>query len=86
LLPLRVIALTTPPEKRPYSAEIPDVRTCVSSMASSMKRLCGVPNRLSVTSTPFTMKLLSNAKAPLIEICPTFGVASFTAGDKVEMP
>src|SRR4051812_27112114 len=28
--PLRVIMLTTPPLKRPYSGEIPDVRTCTS--------------------------------------------------------
>ena len=59
LPPLFVIAFTTPPEKRPYSALIPEVRTCVSSMASSMKRFCGVPKMLSVTSTPLIMKLLS---------------------------
>ena len=31
-----VITLTTPPPKRPYSAEIADVSTCTSSIASSM--------------------------------------------------
>ena len=30
LPPLFVIALTTPPVKRPYSAETPEVSTCVS--------------------------------------------------------
>ena len=57
--PFFVMALTTPPVKRPYSAEMPDVRICVSSMASSMKRLSGLPNRLSFTSTPSTRKTLS---------------------------
>ena len=32
--PLLVMALTTPPLNRPNSAEMPDVRTCVSSIAS----------------------------------------------------
>src|SRR5439155_370776 len=35
LPPLLVIALMTPPLKRPYSAEMPEVSTCVSSIASS---------------------------------------------------
>src|SRR5262249_15688513 len=39
LPPLFVTALTTPPPKRPYSAEMPEVRTCTSSIASSMNRL-----------------------------------------------
>ena len=60
MLPPRLVTiLITPPEKRPYSAEIPDVRTCVSSIASSMKTLFAVPNRLSFTSTPSTRKTLS---------------------------
>src|SRR6185436_17065175 len=33
-----VMAFTTPPVKRPYSAVMPEVRTCVSSIASSIKR------------------------------------------------
>ena len=37
-----VIALTTPPVKRPYSAEIAAVDVVVSWIASSMKRLFGV--------------------------------------------
>ena len=57
--PRLLTALITPPEKRPYSAEMPEVRTCVSSMASSMKRSCGLPKRLSLTSTPSSMKTLS---------------------------
>ncbi len=59
LLPLLVMALTTPPEKRPYSAGIPEVSTWVSCTASSMKTFCGEPNRLSLTSTPLTMNRLS---------------------------
>src|SRR5215471_21567368 len=59
LPPLLVMALTTPPEKRPYSAEIPDVSTCVSWIASSMKTFCGEPNRLSFTSMPLIMNRLS---------------------------
>lgn len=59
LPPLRVTTLMTPPEKRPYSAEMPLVRTYVSWMASSMKRLFAVPWTLSLMSTPFTMNTLS---------------------------
>ena len=47
LPPDLVTAFTTPPVNRPYSAEIPDVVTVVSWIASSMKRLKGVPRRLS---------------------------------------
>src|SRR4051812_9630349 len=36
-----VMVLTTPPVKRPYSAETPLVRRVVSWMASSMKRFSG---------------------------------------------
>jgi hypothetical protein len=49
----------TPPLKRPYSAEIPPVRTWVSSIASSMKRLLGLPKRLSLMSVPSRRKTLS---------------------------
>jgi hypothetical protein len=59
LPPLFVIALMTPPLKRPYSAEMPEVSTVVSSMASSMNRFCGWANRLSLMSTPLTMNTLS---------------------------
>lgn len=45
LPPRRVTTLMTPPEKRPYSAEMPPVSTCVSSIASSMKSVSGEPNR-----------------------------------------
>src|ERR1051326_6805700 len=38
-----VIVLTTPPVKRPYSAETPLVRSVVSWIASSMKRFSGWP-------------------------------------------
>ncbi len=36
LPPVLVMTLTTPPEKRPYSAEIPEVSTWTSLIASSM--------------------------------------------------
>src|SRR5216684_5754875 len=55
---------TTPPVKRPYSAEMPPVKIVVSWMASSMKRLCGCPRRFSFTTTPLTMKRLSYDGAP----------------------
>src|SRR5688572_23276949 len=60
VLPPRLVTmLITPPENRPYSAEIPDVITCVSSIASSMKTLFAVPNRLSLRSTPSMRNTLS---------------------------
>src|SRR5688572_3668651 len=62
-----VIVLTTPPVKRPYSAEIPPVRMVVSWMASSMNRLCGCPRRFSPTTTPLTRKRLSDEAPPAIE-------------------
>jgi hypothetical protein len=86
LPPLLVTALTTPPLNRPYSAEMPEVRTCVSSIASSMKRFCGWANRLSLMSTPFTMKTLSNEKAPLMTTVCAFGPFSLTAGASCAMP
>jgi hypothetical protein len=36
------MALITPPVKRPYSAEMPEMSTCVSWIASSMNRFCGL--------------------------------------------
>ena len=51
-----------------------------------MKRFCGFAKRLSFTSTPFTMKMLSKANEPLIASCPPFGVFSVTAGDSVAIP
>ena len=57
--PLLVMALMTPPEKRPYSAEMPEVSTCVSWIASSMKTFWGEPNRLSLMSMPLIMNRLS---------------------------
>jgi hypothetical protein len=59
LPPLLVMALITPPEKRPYSAEMPLVRTWISWRASSITRLLGVPKRLSLMSTPLSRKTLS---------------------------
>jgi hypothetical protein len=59
LLPRLVTALITPPLNRPNSEEIPEVRTCVSSMASSMKRAFGLPKRLSLMSTPSRRNTLS---------------------------
>src|SRR6185436_3418967 len=66
LPPDLVIAFTRPPPKRPYSAEIPDVETVVSWIASSMNRLTGCPRRFSVMATPFSMNTLSYAIAPAI--------------------
>ena len=60
LPPCFVTALMTPPVNRPNSAETPDVIVVVSWMASSMKRLVGVPRTLSWTLTPLTVKTLSN--------------------------
>ena len=42
-----VTVLMTPPVNRPYSAETPDDTVVVSRIASSMKRLFGVPRTLS---------------------------------------
>ncbi len=59
LPPDLVIVLTTPPEKRPYSAEMPETEVVVSSMASSMNRSNGWPRRFSLTTTPLTRNRLS---------------------------
>ena len=57
--PLLVMALMTPPEKRPYSAEMPAVRIEISCKASSTYRLWAKPNRLSFMSTPLSRNTLS---------------------------
>ena len=67
LLPLLVMTFTTPPVNEPYSAEMPDVRTCVSRIESSMNRLLVDPKIGSWTLTPLIMKLLSYAMPPLID-------------------
>src|SRR3954463_3326502 len=82
LPPLFVITLTTPPEKRPYSAEMPPVSTLVCWMASSMNRLLAVPNRLSLMSTPFIMNTLSKEVAPEIASWPAFDVLLVNPGDR----
>src|SRR3954469_3091292 len=82
LPPLLVITLTTPPEKRPYSAEMPPVRMFVCWMASSMNRLFAVPNRLSLMSTPFIMNTLSNEVAPEIASWPAFDVLLVRPGER----
>ncbi len=70
-------ALTTPPVNRPNSAETPDVIVVVSWMASSMKRLFGVPRRLSCTFTPLIVMTLSYDCAPEI-VTAAFGPFAFT--------
>ena len=72
--------LITPPLKRPYSAEMPDVSTLVCSTASSMKTGCALPNKLSFTSTPLIMKTLSYAKPPEMVTWPLFGVFAVSPG------
>src|SRR5262249_9566575 len=64
LPPDLVIALTVPPPKRPYSAEMFDVHVLVSSIASSMKRDRGWPRSVLLTTTPSTRYRLSKAMAP----------------------
>ena len=59
-----VIALTTPPEKRPNSAEIDPVVTVVSWIASSMKSGSAWPRRFSFTETPLIRNRFSNDIAP----------------------
>ena len=65
-----VMALTTPPPKRPYSAEMAAVLVVVSCSASSMKRSSGVARRLSCTVTPFTMNRFWYDIAPEIVSAP----------------
>ena len=75
-----VIAFTTPPVKRPTSAEIADVDVVVSWIASSMKRLYGVPRMLSTMTAPLTVKRLSKDCAPEIVNAP-FGPFWLTPGE-----
>ena len=84
--PLLVTAFTTPPEKRPYSADKPEVSVCVSAMASSTNRFCGEPRGLSLISTPSILNTLSNANAPLIETWAAFGVIVVKPGESCAMP
>jgi hypothetical protein len=62
--PDRVMALMTPPVNRPYSAEMPDVETVVSWIASSMNSANGVPRMLSWICTPSSMNRFSADMAP----------------------
>ena len=80
LPPLRVMTFTIPPLKRPYSAEMPDVSTWTSWIASSMNRLFGVPSTLSLMSTPFMRNRLSYANEPEIVTCDALGVLSVNPG------
>src|SRR5215813_4189984 len=59
LPPDLVMVLTTPPPKRPYSADTAEVEVVVSWMASSMKRSNGWPRRFSLITTPLTMNRFS---------------------------
>ncbi len=54
LPPDLVSVLTTPPAKRPYSAEIAAVWVVVSCTASSIQSALGVLRMLSWTTTPLT--------------------------------
>src|SRR5712671_2994296 len=74
-----VIMLTTPPPKRPYSAEMAPVDTFVSWIASSMNRLSACPRRFSFTTTPLTRYWLSKESAPAIMMLP-LGPLAATAG------
>ena len=69
LPPDLVMTFTTPPVKRPYSAEIPDVEAVVSEIASSMKRFNGPPRRFSLITTPLISQRFSKDMAPEMEIC-----------------
>ena len=80
--PERVMALTTPPVKRPYSAEMPDVETVVSWIASSMKSENGVPRMLSWIWTPSSMKRLSADIAPPM-VTALFGPVACAAGERL---
>ena len=74
------MAVTTPPVNRPYSAEMPDVETVVSWMASSMKSENGVPRRLSWICTPSSMNRLSADIAPPM-VMALFGPVAWAAGE-----
>lgn len=59
---------------------MPEVNTCVSSIASSMNRLLAFAKMLSLMSTPSIRNTLSKANAPPIWSCPVFGVLSVRFG------
>jgi hypothetical protein len=59
-----VIMLTTPPWKRPYSAEMLPLETLVSWIASSMNKLRACPRRFSFTTTPLIRFRFSYDSAP----------------------
>ena len=59
-------AFTTPPEKRPNSAEMAPVETVVSCTASSMTSGTPWPRMFSLMTTPLTMKRFSKVMAPLM--------------------
>ncbi len=61
-----VIVFTTPPVKRPNSAEIADEDVVVSWIASSTNRLYGVPRMLSLMTAPSTLNWLSKDCPPEI--------------------
>ena len=66
LPPCFVMALMTPPVKRPYSAETPEVIVVVSWIESSMKRFVWVPRTGSCRLTPLTVMTLSKDAEPLM--------------------
>ena len=80
LPPLLVTMLTTPPEKRPYSAEMPDVSTCVSSIASSMNRLFGGAEEVVVDVDAVDQEHVVVGEPPAIVTWPAFGVLSVRPG------
>ncbi len=59
LPPDLVRTLTTPPEKRPYSAEMPAEAVVVSWIESSMNRSRAWPRMFSLTTTPLTRNRFS---------------------------
>src|SRR4029450_6224734 len=65
-----VIMFTTPPPKRPYSAEIAPVGAFVSWIGSSMNRFRACPRRFSLTTTPLIRYWLSNDSPPAIMMLP----------------
>ena len=79
LLPDLVTMLTTPPWKRPYSAEMLPVEIFVSWMASSMNVLRAWPRRFSFTTTPLMRNRFSYDMAPDTMMLPP-GPLSVTPG------
>ena len=64
LPPDLVITLATPPEKRPYSAEMAAVEVFVSSIASSMNTRDAWLRRVSLATTPLMRNRPSKDIAP----------------------